>query len=266
LNFVGLRIPSVLRGRQRARRHEVPHIIPRRRPAVTGCPRPPGSPRSVGFSRSEKQRGASGGVLVRSGQVESMEMQSGLPVGVAAFIGRARERAKVAELVADARVVTLTGAGGCGKTRLAAEVVGDVASRFPDGACWVNLQGVSDSAMVAAAVGAAVGVRERPEQALVDTLAEQLRARHLLVVVDNCEHLVAACAQLVAGLTSACPQLQVLATSRTSLTVEGEATFEVGPLPVPDADARSAATVAAADAARLFEVRARQVVYGLSDR
>lgn len=68
-------------------------------------------------------------------------MQSGLPVGVAAFVGRERERAKVADLVADARVVTLTGSGGCGKTRLAVEVVGDVASRFPDGACWVDLQG-----------------------------------------------------------------------------------------------------------------------------
>jgi predicted ATPase len=188
-----------------------------------------------------------------------MERHSGLPVGVAAFVGRERERAKVADLVADARAVTLTGTGGCGKTRLAVEVTGDVASRFSEGACWVDLQGVSDAGMVAAAVGAAVGVHERPDQALVDTLAEQLRARHLLVVLDNCEHLVAACAELVAGLSSACPQLHVLATSRVPLVVEGEATFEVAPLPVPDPDAVSASTVAAADAARLFEVRARQV-------
>ena len=91
-----------------------------------------------------------------------MEMRSELPVGVAAFVGREREREKVAELVADARVVTLTGTGGCGKTRLAVEVAGDVASRFPDGARWVDLQGVSDPGMVAAAVATAVGVHERP--------------------------------------------------------------------------------------------------------
>src|SRR5687768_15079893 len=188
-----------------------------------------------------------------------MEMQSRLPVGVAAFVGRERERAKVADLVTDARVVTLTGSGGCGKTRLAVEVAGDVASRFPDGTCWVDLQGVGEPALVAPAVGAAVGVRERPEQALVDTLAEQLHARHLLVVLDNCEHLVGACAELVSELSSACPELHVLATSRVPLVVEGAATFAVAGLPVPGPIAGSARTVAAADAARLFEVRARQV-------
>lgn len=169
-----------------------------------------------------------------------MEEQTGLPVRVAAFVGRARERAKVADLVADTRVVTLTGSGGCGKTRLALEVVGDVASRFSDGACWVDLQGVSEPGLVAPAIAAAVDVHEGPEAALTETLAQRLRARHLLVVLDNCEHLVDACALLVGELSSACPHLHVLATSRVPLVLDGEATFEVSGLPVPDTDASSA--------------------------
>lgn len=188
-----------------------------------------------------------------------MEMHSRLPVGVAAFIGRERERAKVGDLVAGTRVVTLTGPGGCGKTRLAVEVAGQMASRFSGGAYWVDLQGVSEPGLVAPAIGGVVDIHERPEQALSDTLAEQLHARHLLIVLDNCEHLVETCAELVRRLSSACPQLHVLATSRMPLIVDGEATFEVAPLPVPDPDAGSASTVSAADAARLFEVRARQV-------
>ncbi len=188
-----------------------------------------------------------------------MEMTSRLPVRVAAFIGRERERANVADLVASVRVVTLTGPGGSGKTRLAVEVAGQVASRFSDGAWWVDLQGVRESGLVAPAMGRAVGVHERPGQASADALAEGLRPRHLLVVVDNCEHLVEACAELVGELSSVCPRLHVLATSRVPLAVEGEATFEVAGLPVPDGEAGSASTVASAEAARLFEVRARQV-------
>ena len=124
-------------------------------------------------------------------------MPSWLPVGVAAFIGRESECAKLLELVAGARVVTLTGTGGCGKTRLAMEVAGAAASRFSDGARWVDLQGVNAPELVAPTLGAAVGVHERPDEALVDTLAEQLRARHLLIVLANCEQVVEARAELV---------------------------------------------------------------------
>ena len=186
-------------------------------------------------------------------------MRSEVPVGVAAFVGREAERAQVAGLVTDVRVVTLIGSGGCGKTRLAMEIAGDVGSKFADGACWVELQSVRDPDTVAATVAEAVGVRERPGQTMVDTLAGQLREHHLLVVIDNCEHLAAACAALVGELTWRCARLHVLATSREPLAVHGETTFGVSPLGVPEADARAARTVGATDAGRLFEVRARQV-------
>ena len=198
-------------------------------------------------------------LATKCGEVESMQMQSGLPVRLAAFVGREHERAKVADLVAAGRVVTLTGSGGCGKTRLAVEVAGDVAPRFSDGTFWVDLQGVSEPGLITPAISAAMRVHEQPGQALTDTLAETLQARNLLVVLDNCEHLVEGCAEMVRTLSSACPQLHVLATSRVPLVVEGEATFVLTGLPVPDPDASSASTVAAAGAARLFEVRARQV-------
>jgi predicted ATPase/DNA-binding CsgD family transcriptional regulator len=193
------------------------------------------------------------------GEVDAMQIRSRPPVGVAAFVGRERERVTVADLVTDRRVVTLTGPGGCGKTRLAVEVVADVASQFSGGACWVDLQGVSESRLVAPAVGTAMGFHERPGETLTDTLVEQLHARHLLVVLDNCEHLVEACADLVSKLSSGCPQLRVLTTSRVALVVDGEASFEVAPLSVPGSDVVSASGVASTDAARLFEVRARQV-------
>ena len=194
-----------------------------------------------------------------------MEMQSRLPVRVAAFVGRARERATVADLVTHARVVTFTGSGGCGKTRLALQVAGDVAARFSDGACWVDLQGVREPGL--GRHRPSVGRWARP-RATRPGAGGHARAssssglRHCwLVVLDTCEHCLGGAVRGAGRhvVVGACPQLHVLATSRVPLVVEGEATFVVAGLPVPDAAAGSASTVAAADAARLFEVRARQV-------
>lgn len=183
----------------------------------------------------------------------------GLPVAVSTLVGRQQERAEVAERVGETRLVTLTGSGGCGKTRLALEVAHDVASGFEHGACWVELSGVGDPGSVAQALADAVGVREEPGRALVDTLTDRLGAWHGLLVLDNCEHVVGACADLVGRLLQSCRHLTVLATSREPLAIDGETTWEVPPLGVPDPQAGSVEAVGAADAVALFETRARQV-------
>ena len=184
---------------------------------------------------------------------------AGLPVAVSTLVGREQERAEVAELVAATRVVTLTGSGGCGKTRLALEVAHDVAPRFEHGACWAELSWADDPGAVAQALADAVGVPEEPGRTLVDTLIDALRSWHGLVVLDNCEHVVEACAELMGELLGSCGHLSVVATSREPLAIEGETVREVPPLTVPDPQARSAAAVVAADAVALFEARARQV-------
>ena len=183
----------------------------------------------------------------------------GLPVAVSSLVGRERERVEVAELVAATRLVTLTGSGGCGKTRLALEVAHDAAPRFEHGAWWVELSQVGDPDGVAQTHADAVGVREEPGRTLLDKLVDRLGAWHGLVVVDNCEHVVATCADLVGELLRSCPSVTVLATSREPLAIDGETTWEVPPLAVPDPQAASAEVVAAADAVALFETRARQV-------
>ena len=155
--------------------------------------------------------------------------------------------------------MTLTGPGGCGKTRLAGVVAADCEARFAQGVCWVDLAAVGEPNMVAVAVAEATGAHERPGHGLVDTLVGHLQERHLLVVLDNCEHLVEACADLVARVLGACPDVTVLATSREPLAVGGETTFEVSPLALPAAGARTADEVRVADSVFLFESRARQV-------
>ena len=193
------------------------------------------------------------------GDVHGAPGPVGLPVAVSSLVGREREWAEVAELVAETRLVTLTGSGGCGKTRLALEVAHDVAPGFEHGACWVELSEVAGSDGVVQAVADAVGVREEPGRALVDTLIDELRVWHGLVVLDNCEHEVGACADLVGELSGSCRHLSMLATSREPLAIDGETTWEVPPLGVPDPQAGSADAVLAADAVVLFATRACQV-------
>lgn len=189
-------------------------------------------------------------------------MTGRVPPGPSGLVGRVRERGDVAELVTGSRLVTLLGAGGCGKTRLALEVARDLTPRFPGGVVWVDLGSLQAPSMIPAALAAAIGAHERSTQDLVETLVDHLDERELLLVLDNCEHLVDACAELAAALLTGCPRLRVLATSREPLAVRGEAGYVVSGLSVPPEDATTPAAVDDADAARLFEQRARQVRAG----
>ncbi|HEX5504168.1 MAG TPA: BTAD domain-containing putative transcriptional regulator [Thermomicrobiales bacterium] len=177
------------------------------------------------------------------------------------LIGRAAETAAVTRLLTapppgGARLVTLTGTGGCGKTRLALAVAGGLATRFLGGVWLVELAGLRDPAAVPLAVATALGIPEEPGRARAAGLAAALRDRAALLVLDNCEHLVAACAELAVALLGACPALRLLATSREALRVPGERAWRVPSLPVPAAAAAPAALAASA-AARLFADRVR---------
>jgi non-specific serine/threonine protein kinase len=157
-----------------------------------------------------------------------------LPAHPASFVGRAHEIAELIRLLDRTRLLTLTGAGGVGKTRLAMQTAVEVADRYPDGVCVVELAPLSDPGRVPSEVAARLGVHEQLERRLIDTLADFLRPRRALIVLDNCEHIVAACAALVDTLMPACPQLQILATSREPLNVAGETAWRVPSLDLPD--------------------------------
>lgn len=177
-----------------------------------------------------------------------------LPAALSSFVGRGREMAEIVRLVQEQRLVTLTGAGGSGKTRLALEVARGVQSSFSDGAWLVELASLADGALVPQAVASALGVSEQGGRPLLATLAESLQSRHMLLVVDNCEHLVLACAQLAESLLQACPSLTILATSREALAVQGEVIRIVPPLSLPRAE--NAGLAPESEAVQLFVARA----------
>jgi predicted ATPase/DNA-binding CsgD family transcriptional regulator len=159
-----------------------------------------------------------------------------LPLPATRLFGREDELRLVAELLEDSRLVTLTGAGGCGKTRLALTVANQHADRYDD-VYWVDLASLTDPALVPKAVGSALRLADRPGAEPVDWLINAIDDRALLLVIDNCEHLVDACAELVSRLLRGCSRTTVLATSREPLGVEGETSYRVPSLAVPPADA-----------------------------
>ncbi len=170
-----------------------------------------------------------------------------LPVQLTSFVGRVAQMTDVRELLADNRLVTLTGAGGAGKTRLAIQVAADIAAEFRDGVSYVDLAPIAHEAVVPVAVARALGLPDQPGRSTMETLVKFVGDRQTLMVLDNCEHLLDATASLAAELLAACPGLQVLATSREPLGVAGEVTFQVPSLALAD------------EAIELFADRARRV-------
>jgi predicted ATPase/DNA-binding SARP family transcriptional activator len=183
-----------------------------------------------------------------------------LPLQVTSFVGRERLLEDLRLQLESTRLLTLTGTGGTGKTRLGLELARSVTPQFSGGIWVAELAGVGEQAGVARAVGDVLGVREAPGVALVDAIAERLGTTETLLVIDNCEHVLAACADLVAAMLARCPAVRVVATSRQPLHIQGETIVRVPSLPVPDPAGESdLADVRVIDAVRLFLDRARAV-------
>jgi predicted ATPase/class 3 adenylate cyclase len=181
-----------------------------------------------------------------------------LPVQLTSFIGRSQELAEISQLLPTTRLLTLKGAGGCGKTRLSLQVAAEVLELYREGVWFVELAALSDPERITQTVASLLGVREAPGVGLISTLSEALRSRSLLLILDNCEHLVSACAHFADALLRACPQLRILSTSREALSIAGETVWEVPPLSKPDPkNLPSLAELAHNEAVHLFVERAQ---------
>jgi predicted ATPase/DNA-binding SARP family transcriptional activator len=188
----------------------------------------------------------------------------GLPAETTSFVGRETELDMVEELLRRARLVTLTGPGGSGKSRIALRAGTRVSSWYQDGVWLVELAPVSRPELVVPAVARALPARDEPGRTLLDSIVAKLRDTEALLIVDNCEQVIDAAAQVIATLLQSCPRLRVLATSQTRLGVLGEASWPVPPLTVPEPDTRELAAVADVESVRLLCDRATLVRPGFS--
>ena len=156
-----------------------------------------------------------------------------LPVNLTSFIGRERELAEAKTKLAQARLLTLIGPGGTGKTRLSVQLGGDLLAQFPDGIWMTELAPISDAALIPQSIATVFGLRESPDRPLIELVTDYLRAKNLLLIFDNCEHLIDECARLAEHLVQNCPDLKILASSRETLGVSGETTYRVPSLSLP---------------------------------
>ncbi len=198
----------------------------------------------------------------REGEVAAVP--TNLPTPGTSFVGREAEIEAGSRLLAEARHLTLTGMGGSGKTRLAIEIASREREAFPDGVWFADLGPVADAERVAFAAAGALGLREEPGKTFQDALVEHLARRRALLVLDNCEHLLEACAELARALGAGCPQLKLLCTSREALALPGERVFAVPVMEVPEGTHAGAAAAGKLEAVRLFVDRARAVQPGFA--
>ncbi len=187
-------------------------------------------------------------------------LPNNLPVQLTSFIGRERETAEAKRALSATRLLTLVGAGGSGKTRLALRVAADLVDRFPDGVWLVDVAPLSNPALVPQTVASVMRIPEDPKRPVTETLCDALHYKSLLLVLDNCEHVLVACAQLAHALLQSCPDLRVLATSREAMGIAGEAIWPVPTLALPDPQrAPTPERLAQNEAVGLFIDRARSV-------
>lgn len=187
-----------------------------------------------------------------------------LPQQLSSFVGRAEEIDDVGQLVEHHRLVTLTGPGGIGKTRLALQTAEELLDGSGEGVWLVELAALTDPDAVPGAVGAVLNIKEQPGRSGMDTLVEALADLYLLIVLDNCEHLIDACAQLAEAVLRHCPRVHLLATSREALGIEGERVVRVRSLSLPPPEAKDLDDLAGSDAAALFLERVRADSSGMA--
>jgi predicted ATPase/class 3 adenylate cyclase len=184
-------------------------------------------------------------------------LPNNLPAQLATFIGRHRELSEVRALVESARLVTLTGAGGAGKTRLGLQVAAELLDGSGDGVWLVDLAAVTDEGAVASAISRALQIAEAPARPVLDTLLDALAPQDILIVMDNCEHLIGACAKVADAIVTRCPRVHLLATSREPLGIGGETIYRVPSLSLPGPGEADLEAAGSSDAVVLFIDRAR---------
>jgi class 3 adenylate cyclase len=189
--------------------------------------------------------------------LDNPELPNNLPCVVSAFIGRERELSEVRDLMRSARLVTLTGPGGSGKTRLALQVAAELIGTTADGVWLAELAQVTDGGQVAAVVAGVLGLSDQCRPSVLESVSDALADQDLLLVLDNCEHVIDAAAKFCDQVIRRCPRVRILATSRETLGIDGERVYRVPSLSLPQADADNPEELAASDAVRLFAERAR---------